>query len=641
MRGLLALLPLSFIASAVCAPEPTLDDIVRRYTKRTKHGVHVPIVRQAGASLRKRGSVASIGLGDYQDFTYNVLLTVGGVAAPLVLDTGSSDLWIISDACTSGCSGDVPVYPQSTFQSVGLPLLLQYGDSQTGTYALGLIGKDSVDLAGLKLSDQYFGAVNNTNTTITNSGSAGIFGLGFPYISVIFGEIFNDHLLTRRSLDERELDDSASDTPEATSGPQLDLHTPTFPKLADTLKHLTKDTDFHIPAFPQQLADALKKASGKITRGVSTVASLLSQSYAEIGPLLSRLVATGALESPMFAVTLQRNTIDIGGNVGQLSVGELPSGVKNDSLTWVPVRLYPMSMTGIAGPEDSPDEEYPIAWEVFIDDVFLDGVRLPRSNLSSSTIELSALVDTGNSLIRGPEDVVQTIQSIIGSRFACNDPHTLAFQIGGKMFPVDPRDFIRQVYDHEVSTCASTVVSTDPPGNGYLFSWSLGMPFLKGVLSAYYYGNLSYPSHDIPRMGLLSTVPSDANQKLVAAVQSASKAGGEFPATFESAPSGTPIPERTNSDGVPEATMLAGSNNTNRNSGAERASEILALGMLPLGSFGRLLAVCVPYHDWLAADSISPVGGGAFRVYPADPFIGGEISNAQQKFFSFRPPIGC
>jgi hypothetical protein len=37
---------------------------------------------------------------------------------------------------------------------------------------------------------------------------------------------------------------------------------------------------------------------------------------------------------------------------------------------------------------------YPYTWEVFLDDVFLDGVRLPRSQLSTPDIQLSALIDT-------------------------------------------------------------------------------------------------------------------------------------------------------------------------------------------------------------------------------------------------------
>lgn len=98
-------------------------------------------------------------------------------------DTGSSDLWALSDACLSGCihgSNDLRVYPQSTFKSSGLDVEMQYGDSQTGTFARGMIGNDSVNLLGMTLQDQYFAAINITNTSVLDMGAAGILGLGFP-----------------------------------------------------------------------------------------------------------------------------------------------------------------------------------------------------------------------------------------------------------------------------------------------------------------------------------------------------------------------------------------------------------------------------------------------------------------------------
>jgi len=141
---------------------------------------------------------------------------------------------------------------------------------------------------------------------------------------------------------------------------------------------------------------------------------------------------------------------------------------------------------------------YPMTWDVPIDDVLLDGQKLPRSTLSSPNISLSALIDTvgrsslyssnlystvaqGNSLIRGPLDVMQAIDASLGSTFPCSTPHTLTFQIGGKLFPVDPRDFITQADTNSVAACVTNLAPTDPPveGKGFLHSWSLGDPFLK------------------------------------------------------------------------------------------------------------------------------------------------------------------
>jgi phytepsin len=52
---------------------------------------------------------------------------------------------------------------------------------------------------------------------------------------------------------------------------------------------------------------------------------------------------------------------------------------------------------------------------------------------------------------------------------------------------------------------------------------------LASVVSSFYYGNLTYPSQDPPRMGFLSTVPSDADDRMRAAVQAAAQKDGNFP----------------------------------------------------------------------------------------------------------------
>lgn len=98
----------------------------------------------------------------------------------------------------------------------------------------------------------------------------------------------------------------------------------------------------------------------------------------------------------------------------------------------------------------------------------------------NSSFSLTMCFHQGNSLIRGPQDVIYQIQRILGnSLFECSRPHNLTFQIGGKPFPVDPRDFIHQAFSDSVDLCTPALAITDPPGSGFLYSWSLGDPFLK------------------------------------------------------------------------------------------------------------------------------------------------------------------
>ena len=79
----------------------------------------------------------------------------------------------------------------------------------------------------------------------------------------------------------------------------------------------------------------------------------------------------------MFTITLQRDSVDIGENMGIMSSGKLPAAVNNDSLTWVKARGYTTAESGMTALPDSPGDLYPIAWEVPIDDVWSDGQVLP------------------------------------------------------------------------------------------------------------------------------------------------------------------------------------------------------------------------------------------------------------------------
>lgn len=128
---------------------------------------------------------------------------------------------------------------------------------------------------------------------------------------------------------------------------------------------------------------------------------------------------------------------------------------------------------------------------------------------------------------------------------------------------------------------------------------------MRSVLSSYYYGNLSLPSVDAPKMGFLSTVPSDASQLLADAVAAATKAGKNYPgasallphswcawltrvnytAVTEAAPSGTITPALTNADKVTTATASASAN------AARRRMDGTGAGML--GALLAAAAACV------------------------------------------------
>ncbi|KAK0221428.1 aspartic peptidase domain-containing protein [Armillaria fumosa] len=453
-------------------------------TKR-RGGFDLPILRSSKRNTTpgKRGDVSgSVGLGDNSDLLYSVPIGLGDDATAVHLDTGSSDLWVITDTCSGGTCASVTTarYDSSTLNLTGAQVTMNYGDSTTGTSASGPIAFETATIAGISITGQTFVAVNTTTNPTVKYGVAGIFGLGFP---------------------------SGSKVQEAV--------------VEHTFGDITNTDNFVLAT-------------------------------SDDGPLLSRIAMTNYLQAPMFSIALQRDTIDIGGGDGTLTVGKLPDGIDNSSLTWVPVRLYSSSDGGLRPPSFAPDEVYPFRWEIDIDGVYLDGQKFADSTEAATGgvdgTRVSALIDTGNSLLRGPSDVVKNILSTVSSSYNASDAssqailpcataHTLSFQIGGKMFPIDPRDFIGDLSSGDATSCvADNLVSTDPPGRGSLYRWSLGDPFFKSNLVAFHYGNLTHPSVDPPRVGILSTVPDNADSLLQQAVQDAEANGGNFESTIELAP---------------------------------------------------------------------------------------------------------
>lgn len=124
---------------------------------------------------------------------------------------------------------------------------------------------------------------------------------------------------------------------------------------------------------------------------------------------------------------------------------------------------------------------------------------------------------------------------------------------------------------------------------------------VNSVLAAFYFGNVTYPSRDPPRMGFLSTVPQDAASQLVSAV-AALKTGDNYPCRFllppfplllltpvptdisEVAPSGTFKPAGTASNGVPVATGTGHATQTGSSSSTTKGSKSGAARTRGLGT---------------------------------------------------------
>lgn len=109
----------------------------------------------------------------------------------------------------------------------------------------------------------------------------------------------------------------------------------------------------------------------------------------------------------------------------------------------------------------------------------------------------------------------------------------MTFQIGGKLFPVDPRDFYTSLGGGNTTQCSPNLedrsLSFSYDEQKAPYNWTLGVPFLKSNAVVFYFGNLTHPSVDPPKIGLVSLVPENASALLQAAVNKAESASTNLP----------------------------------------------------------------------------------------------------------------
>ncbi|RPD79952.1 acid protease [Lentinus tigrinus ALCF2SS1-7] len=134
----------------------------------------IPVHRVRRSELSKtRTSLAQtdLSLADSNQF-------IGGQHFMVLLDTGSSDLWVVSSDCTTlDCSG-VPKYEQTPSLSLtDVPFHLTYLMGNV----TGLVGSDTVTVGEFQVSSQIFAMANATGGLgLSGAGNSGILGLAFP-----------------------------------------------------------------------------------------------------------------------------------------------------------------------------------------------------------------------------------------------------------------------------------------------------------------------------------------------------------------------------------------------------------------------------------------------------------------------------
>ncbi|WOO79814.1 Pregnancy-associated glycoprotein [Vanrija pseudolonga] len=111
-------------------------------------------------------------VGDEQ---YSLRLSVGGQQLDVVVDTGSPDLWVLSECAEAAECANVPLYDSSRAVRSGQAFDAEYGEGSAS-------GEIVTDVVGLLGGVGSFGMVNATSEwKAANTTLSGLLGLGLPY----------------------------------------------------------------------------------------------------------------------------------------------------------------------------------------------------------------------------------------------------------------------------------------------------------------------------------------------------------------------------------------------------------------------------------------------------------------------------
>ncbi|KAF8134343.1 aspartic peptidase domain-containing protein [Boletus edulis] len=194
----LPLLVLALLPFALAAPHPDNYNV--------DNSIHIPILRRAITPEQRIANLPKVidamrvkyGYKSGNDSSYSGVVLIGTPAQEfqLILDTGSSDLWVATDQCST-CSG-VPLFNPSkstSYKNDTSTLQITYGSGEVQ----GSVSEDTVSFAGFTMSQQLL-SVSLTTDGLLTTGLSGIIGLAFDTLSALQTTPFWQVLLNQNKL---------------------------------------------------------------------------------------------------------------------------------------------------------------------------------------------------------------------------------------------------------------------------------------------------------------------------------------------------------------------------------------------------------------------------------------------------------
>lgn len=136
--------------------------------------------QQSSSSSQSAVTLTDIGF----DASYSAPIQVGTPSQTfeVFVDTGSADLWIASNQCTSAtCEGitTLDTATSSSFKDLNQPFNITYGSGEAG----GTLGQDTVTMGAFTVSSQTFGVVTQGSDQLLSNPVSGLMGFAWKALA--------------------------------------------------------------------------------------------------------------------------------------------------------------------------------------------------------------------------------------------------------------------------------------------------------------------------------------------------------------------------------------------------------------------------------------------------------------------------
>lgn len=169
---------------AVLAEHRSASD---RLLEKTGSVVGAKGTTSSSANPSTEGKASNLPVSNCGGSFYVTNIKIGGQSLPVVIDSGSSDLWVESslcdETCTASSSRRYDASQSSTFRPVEVDRSDFYIEYLDETIIEGTHGYETVTLGGIQIPNQVFAQASSTINTTNVCDEVGLLGLGFSDIS--------------------------------------------------------------------------------------------------------------------------------------------------------------------------------------------------------------------------------------------------------------------------------------------------------------------------------------------------------------------------------------------------------------------------------------------------------------------------